>query len=303
MSPYSTLALKGGLFFTGSATSWSWQIVGGPCDQLFAATTSPVKQSYTLSNANQKDASVNFTLSGDYTVTLTVVGTDGQTHTCTWVQHVVGPGVRFELCWDHTGTGRQGGADLDLHVHRSGTTKPWFDGNDDCFYNNCAAASFSPLCRFGGCLDWGYADSPLAQCQGAGGWSSGCHNPRLDIDNISTVGKPENTNIDVPKNGDSFRAMVHYFGQDSGTSSTPVEEHPIVNIYCGGVLKATYGQAPDTVSGFDNGTGGKKGQMWRVADVKAQVDSSGRTTDCDITAIHPPGMTDGYYVTTDDTSY
>ena len=54
-----------------------------------------------------KDAVAHFTLSGDYTVTLTVVGADGITYTCTWVQHIIGPGVRFELCWDNSDSGRR----------------------------------------------------------------------------------------------------------------------------------------------------------------------------------------------------
>jgi hypothetical protein len=131
-----------------------------------------------------------------------------------------------------------------------------------------------------------------------------CHSPRLDNDNISDVGVAENTNIDTPKAGDSFRGMVHYYGQDSGSSSKNVDEHPIVNIYCGGNLLATYGQAPNPLTGFNTGAGDPaKGLMWRVADVAPMVDASGNTTGCTVTAIHPPATTSGYYVTNNNTAY
>jgi hypothetical protein len=247
---------------------------------------------------------------------LTVDGTDGKRYTCTWVQQVTGPGVRVELCWDKTGKSNQGGADLDLHVHRSGTTTRWFEDTagvvnlDDCNYRDCTAlASTKP--------DWGYADTNVAECRGApapygAAWNTlgTCHNPRLDFDNIDKRGVPENTNISDPADGDSFRVMVHYFGQDRGSSRTDVEEHPLVNIYCGGVLKTTYGQAPDTLGPcpgatcFNHGSGWDAGQMWRVADVKVHVDSTSKqVTDCDVSALHPTAMTSGYWVTTDDTSY
>jgi hypothetical protein len=139
-------------------------------------------------------------------------------------------------------------------------------------------------------------------------WTTGCHNPRLDVDNIMTVGEPENTNISDPNDGDSFRVLVHYYGQDGGTSSNHVQEHPIVNIYCGGVLKTSYGQSPNTLGPcpgptcFDYGTGWNAGQMWRVADVKVSV-SGGKVTDSNVTAIQPAGATSGYSVTVDNTTY
>ncbi|HZS40808.1 MAG TPA: hypothetical protein VFF06_28440 [Polyangia bacterium] len=333
--PYTNVNLKGELFFGGSAASWKWTVTGGPCDQLFATTTgNPPVQSFTLTGANTQDAVVHFTLSGDYTVTMTVVGTDGQTYTCTWVQHIIGPGVRFELCWDHTGGSSAGGADLDLHVHKSGTTTAWFGASpgspntDDCDYDDCNPDSynctpFPPLgitCPSVPVANW-YPQSALAECSGApatqGGstWSGDnmmngnlCPNPRLDVDNIDTVGRPENVNIDAPKDGDSFRAMVHYYGQDGSTSTNNVEQHPIVNVYCGGTLKATYGQTPNTLGPcpgatcFNKGQGWAKGQMWRVADVKAIV-TGGVTTDCTVTPIHPPAALSGYYVTTNNTAF
>jgi hypothetical protein len=319
VQPYTDVAMKGELFYTGSATTWSWKVVGGPCDQLFSTTTgSPPTQSFTLTGPTTKDASSHYTLSGDYTVTMTATAPGGMQYSCTWIQHVIGPGVRFELCWDKTGPT---GSDLDLHVHRPGTTTQWFadsKGNtntDDCFYEDCNPDSYQfcggtllPACT--GVPSWSYTASNINECSGAPATQAGdtwsgapgksCPNPRLDIDNVSVVGKPENTNIDNPKNNDSFRAMVHYYGNNAGST---LDEHPIVNIYCGGNLKASYGQAPNQLTGFNKGYGfpdttmpSPKAQIWRVADVQAAVDGSGNTTDCTVTAIHPTGSM-GYSVT------
>jgi hypothetical protein len=428
VAPFSSKSYHGPDFFTGTAVSWSWTVEGGPCDKLFSSSSftpaplpgQPPPQSYTVTGANSQDLSIFFTLSGDYTVTLTVVDSTGHTYTCKWVQHVAGPGVRFELCWDHQGDSSVGGADLDLHVHRSGTTTKWFatgsptlvdtpfacpnngkcnppnrfqcdTSNKNCGGKNCCAQIVNTLnpddCMWGNCTageyftdasmtqfpnlypgnpapSWGYGSSAVGNCSGSLHgylWSNAslnvCKNPRLDIDNILNVGMPENTNIDNPSNGDTFRAMVHYYGGETGTVScntttdcqlalvnstgiicdpsgshtcvysnsntftggayikvessgptktTALPVHPIVNIYCGGTLKATYGQAPSQVAGFDWGTATYGGEMWRVADVTATVDAGGNTTDCVIHPIHPPGTKAGYFVTTKantDTSY
>jgi hypothetical protein len=290
-APYSDVKYTGMDYFKGAAVSWTWTVQGGPCDQLFLTTTgSPPAQSFTITGGTTANPTMHFTLSGDYTVTMTATDSAGNKSTCTWVQHVSGPGVRFELCWDTTGS-----SDLDLHVHKPNTTTDFFktsggaDSADDCNYRNCPAGSSGAAVP-----SWGYSTSPLAECSGGPEgflWTleGSCRNPRLDMDNIITVGGSENINIDNPKNNDSFRALVHYF---DGTKLTK----PMVNIYCGGHIKATYGQAPDTVSGYMTSGEWAAGDMWRVADVKAIVDASGVTTDCDVTAVHPIGMTTGYRV-------
>jgi hypothetical protein len=287
--PFTDYVIDGTMFYPGPAQSWSWTVVGGPCDQLLFATSGTT--SYTLTGANTSQVTFHPTLSGDYTFTMTVVAADGTVYTCTFIVHVRGPGVRVELCWDTTGQ-----SDVDLHLHRSGSTVDWFDDNDDCFYSNCAASSY----LFGfGAAQWGYANSPLAECSGGPQgaiWTQvgSCHNPRLDIDNISTVGIPENINVDNPNNMDSFRVMVHYYGGS-------VVSHPMVNIYCGGFLTATYGAAPNQVQGFDQAGGFGGGDMWKVADVEATV-MAGVTTGCDITALLDP-VTGSYLIETNDTSY
>ena len=64
--------------------------------------------------------------------------------------------------------------------------------------------------------------------------------------------------------------MVQYY------SGSPVA-HPMVNIYCGGFLLGTYGQAPDLVTGFDTAGFFGGGDMWRVVDVQTLVDGTGVT--------------------------
>jgi hypothetical protein len=298
VQPYTNVSYPGSTYFMGSATAWSWKVSGGPCDQLFLTTTgNPPAQSFTLTGSTTPTLGANYTLSGDYTITMTATTANGP-QMCTFVQHVAGPGVRFELCWDTTGQ-----SDLDLHVHKPNSTTNFFGTNatsgpsgDDCNYQNCKASSG------GTAPNWGYANTALADCSGGPEgllWSmlGFCRNPRLDVDDIIFVGVPENANIDNPKNGDSFRALVHYYGISAAAST--LTSHPMVNIYCGGNIKATYGQAPDQVQGFAKAGGWAMGDMWRVADVVATVDAMGNTTDCTITALHPVGQTTGYDVSHD----
>jgi hypothetical protein len=307
--PFQNYVIDGTMFYPGATTSWSWTVEGGPCDTLLSSTTNPPKTSFTLTGANTSQLTLYPTLSGDYKVTVTITAADGTVYTCTFIVHIAGPGLRFELCWDTTGQ-----ADIDLHVHKDGTTTPWFTtnlngnnvNNEDCYYMNCKAnahyCALPPIICPSDTVDWGsaYQPSPLSECQGSpegAEWAmvGNCHNPRLDIDNISEAGRPENVNVDVPLNNSTYRAMVHYYG---GSVTT----HPMVNVYCGGRLKATYGQAPDEVSGFTAGGGFGAGPMWRVVDVTTQV-SGGVTTDCTLAPLHPSGQTTGYWVTNDDRSY
>jgi hypothetical protein len=301
-APFTAYTMDASGFYTGTVSSYTWTISGGPCDELLAPSIS-----WTLDTSTPGIAIFTPTLSGSYTVTVTMVTPTG-TVSCTFVVHVRGPGLRVELCWDKTGPSALGGADIDLHVHDSATT-PWFttaltgyDYNpDDCYYANCTASDFY---SGGTTAEWGFAGSPLAECGGGPegstwaliGGATPCHNPRLDMDNVSTVGKSENINLDNPANGDSYRIMVHYY---SGASAGYVK--PLVNIYCGGALTATYGASPDALTNFDTPGSFGGGDMWRVADVVMNV-SGGTTTGCSPTALHPASGT-GYWVTTGDRSY
>jgi len=253
---------------------------------------------FKLQGANTQTATLLPTLSGDYTVTLTVTNGAGQ-QSCTFVVHVGAPGVRVDLCWDTAGD-----ADLDLHLHKPGNNTSWFSATgssnnintDDCYYLDCKADATTPV-------NWGYAYSPLSACQGDPSgtlWSSqgACRNPRMDIDSVSTVA-PESTGVDDPSDSQTFRVMVHYFG--IGTGASKLTTHPLVNVYCGGQRRASYGASPDVVPNFDHGDGWNQGLMWRVADVRAHV--AGGFTTCDVQALHTPGQVSGYYVTNNDSSY
>jgi hypothetical protein len=315
-TPYNDYTINGADFYPGTAQSWSWKVEGGPCDRLLWQTSQAT--SYTLQGptgaaqhttviAGTNTSSLKFhpTLSGDYTVTMGVTTVGGNSLFCTFLVHVKGPGFRTELCWDTTGD-----TDIDLHIHRPGSTTPWFtkDGtndttstnlnDDDCSYVVCQAGD---LVADPNSVNWGYANTSVDNCKGAPAgqtWVQAgyCHNPRLDIDNQIDPGKPENINIDNPNNGDKFRVMVHFFGGNN------VETHPMVNVYCGGNLLATYGADPDTVSGFNTAAGFALGQVWRVVDVTTQV-SGGVTTGCTFDPLHPSGSTSGYWVTNNVTSY
>jgi hypothetical protein len=301
--PFQDYVIDGTQFFAGPVMSWGWTVTGGPCDVLLAPNVS-----YTLAGQNTSTLTFRPTLSGDYTVRVTMVLPDGTVYECEFIVHIGGPGLRVEACWDTDGV-----ADIDLHVHKPDDTSPWFttDGSTnsakvnpaDCYYFNCRATNyFCPipgLC--GDQANWGYAASPLSACVGGpegATWQlvGSCANPRLDIDNIATVGKPENINIDRPVDGKTYRVMVHYY---DGSVAT----HPLVNVYCDGHLQATYGQAPDLVSGFNVGGQFAAGTMWRVVDVTTHVNAMGVTTGCDLTALHPPGMATGYHVTNNSTAY
>jgi len=294
--PYANYVIPGAGFFSGNVASWLWTVTGGPCDVLFQTTTTPLRQSFTLTGATTSTLTFRPTLSGDYTIRVVITATDGTVYECTFIVHIGGPGLRVELCSD-----RSANTDLDLHVHKPGTTTPWFsttptgftNNPDDCFYSTCTAGD-------GGAANWGLATSPLANCSGGPEgptWTAlgYCRNPRLDVDSVYQNGRPENTNIDNPLNGALYRVMVAYFGGSGAV-------RPLVNIYCGGFLRASYGLGPDfatmTTSG---GYGG--GQMWRVVDAAPVVDGTGATTDCNLTALHPPATTTGYWITNNDRSY
>ena len=295
--PFQTINLTGSSFFPG-ARSYAWHVEGGPCDRMLFA--SAMRASYTLNGTRGQNATGDMltfapTLSGDYTVTLTVVDVAGRTVTCTFIVAIRAPGFRVELCWDTSGSD-----DLDLWVHRSGGTGD-FPTNattpgGTCYYANCRNRNPPP--------DWGYADSAGGSCREPTG-AGVCHNPRLDLDNVGMAGFPENINIDNPHNSDSFRVAANFYGSGTGSNH---QVHPMVNIYCGGALRATYGGADvggmhygaTPTTGFNHGGSDGGGSLWRVADVTF-TEPGDR---CRIAPLHRTGMTAGYCIqTNNDHSY
>jgi hypothetical protein len=290
--PFDDVMLDGTSFFTGSAASWSWTVQGGPCDAVIPVPT------FTTSGASSPSFRFTPTLSGDYTVTMRVRTSSGEELECTFLVHVAGEGLRVELCWQPT-SGLGSSSDLDLYLHEPDTMTPWFSGpgnvvspgvtlGNSCNWANCAPGLRSSLPR----ASWGLASSPLDRCDRgpAGvGWTGlgSCPNPRIDVDGHGSSFEPlhgflENINVDDPRDGQSFRVMVH---DCSGPSS-----HPVLNVYCGGFLRATIGAAPDTIT-LPGGTGcsADADTVWRAADVLVHVDGAGVTTDCDVTPIIAPG--------------
>ncbi len=229
------------IYSGGDAANWEWTLSKGPCDIVLNTTSFKMNgtATTTVSGPNLSQLTLNFQLSGSYTLKLKVTSPTHGDLECSWIIKVVSQGLRVELCWDTTGS-----VDVDLHLGKTGTTADWFStttSKEDCYYSNCKASSSG--------INWGYADV------------NGNNNPRLDIDNISDVGKPENINLDNPNNGDAFKVFVHYFKNTTKTT------YPVINIYCGGTLKATYGVQPQ-VTGFDNGEGEKdEGDGWKVVDI------------------------------------
>ncbi len=113
--PFARYLLRGAQFFSGAARSFRWTVTGGPCESLLP------RPSFTVEATDRPDLAFTPTLSGDYTVTVTVVTREGRTLSCTFVVHIEGPGMRVELCWDTSTT-----VDLDLYVHDPSNMAPWF---------------------------------------------------------------------------------------------------------------------------------------------------------------------------------
>ncbi|MFN7702115.1 MAG: hypothetical protein ACK5U8_29770, partial [Deltaproteobacteria bacterium] len=262
-----------------SPTGYAWTI---DCPDSVPSELCPA-----LATPNQRTSNVYFTASGAYRVGVTITLSDGSTANCGWTVYVRGTGnsLRVELNWD-TMTDSNG-TDVDLHLHRwtqNGVDTNWFT-DDDCYYGNCQADSFSRV-------DWGLGNSDLANCQDAPHGSGAqwrdlgyCANPRLDVDTNGTDGScnasetnpdleafcaPENINIDDPVIGQPYRVMVNYYSDHGNRAPT----NAWVNIYCGGNIRASYGRdAPFFQFASGDGSlgggfgGGPSNASWIVADV------------------------------------
>lgn len=252
--PLQWYSLDASAILPGGGSDYRWE-VRGPRN---SATRS-------VENADRPQTRVYFDVSGDYELTLTATDDKGTRTACSWIVNVRGDGLRVEMRWD---TYRR--VDMDLHLHRPGSTRG-FCTADDCYFANCIRRS-TPL--------WNYPPSTGAACPGGSGT---CQNPRLDIDNISGT-SPENINIDNPGNAETFRIMAHMY---SGSTTT----HPVITVYCGGLLKSVFGESPDRVPLTRSGSG-CGGQTWRVADVTMRIDPATGATDCDVAPLLPGGTWD-----------
>ena len=250
-------------FNDADTATWEWTLSQGPCDIVLNKVNSFVKGGKTLEEVGSIDTDngeastvvsgvgmsqfkVKFRLSGSYNLHLKVTRENGEVYECEWVIRVVSDGLRIELCWDKTGSSADGGRDIDLYLGKNGKTTAWRTGS--CYYGNCTTTSYGTY------PDWGYAETKNYDKNGN---LKTMKNPRLDMDNIYTPGEPENINLDNPNSGETFRVMVHHYSVNKDD-----ETYPVVNVYCGGTLKATYGVEPQ-VSGFKD-----ENDSWKVVEIK-----------------------------------
>jgi hypothetical protein len=216
-------------------------------------------------------------------------------------------GLRVELSWEHP----VDKPDVDLHLHRPGTTTPWA-ALEVCSWKNCTASDAS----FGVAPTW-FADPPVAPPTPVNWWldpvfeanncyfiprgvgqqwqalAQGCHNPRLDLDNATcdpaetdlesaSFCAPENINIDFPPEATWTRIGAHYYNSVNQTHDI----HPRVKIFCDGSLAAELGPAgyyepesPVTFSPADAGA-----RFWLVADVR--IDNGPYGSYCTVQPLH-----------------
>ena len=103
---------------------------------------------------------------------------------CTWIVHIIGPGVRIEMCYPESMT-----QDNDLFLMRTSTPGPWFPSSGDVFAPNpdaCSWANCEARIRGTGAVrsDWGYPKTDIANCSGGpqgDQWQDlgYCANPRI----------------------------------------------------------------------------------------------------------------------------
>ena len=251
--PLQLYVLDGPAVLGTTGTGWNWTLRAPP-NSAVRGVAAPTA------------ARTTFTpdVSGDYLVSVTFTDDKGNTQGCSWIVKVRGKGLRVEMRWNTFGS-----VDIDLHLHRAGSTASWCDMADTCYYANCAGAF--------GSINWGYPNSTGLDCPGGTGT---CKNPRLDLDNISSS-SPENINLDNPRNGETFRVMAHMYGGSAAT-------RPVITIYCGGLVRAVFGEAPDPVTLTRSG-GSCGGDTWRVADVTMIVDAGTGLMDCTVAPIVSSG--------------
>jgi hypothetical protein len=306
----SDLSTGLGNFGTG-ALSESWEVT---CPDAFASCALPAPP-----------PSFQPVAVGEHGVLYTKM-TVGGPEQCTYSLFAGGPGsLRVELHWENDLGGS--GVDLDLHLHRPGTTTPWggTQGSpEDCAWDNCTANTFAVP---GAGPDWFSGSQPPAPVswyldpvlgdngcyfapKGQGAlWQAiglGCHNPRLDVEQIScdpTDLDPsslqfcagEVSSIDFMPQLTWTRVAVHYYS--AGAQTYPV--HPAVKIFCHGLLAAELGPAgyyspesPVTFSAADAFT-----LFWVVADVAFGHDAYG-TPRCLVEPVYADAATRTPFLTT-----
>jgi hypothetical protein len=324
--PYSDVALKQG---TGNFSSNA--LVG---TETYTVTCPPGVSQCPMVTAPDVFKPLQ---SGEYSVTYTkYVAGDPNPKSCDFPLFVGAPGLRVELSWEHTTA--DNGVDLDLHLHQPNNTGPWGISPgvaQDCTWSNCVVDDFSPPQSIGS-PHW-FADPPAMPptpvnwfkdlihpenntCyndpRGVGAeWQAlnlGCHNPRLDADNITcdysitdpnnySFCTPENINVDFPPVGQWFRVGVHYYNNHG----LNYDVHPELKIFCNGALAGHLGpqgyyvpEAPITFEPSDGaGVGGNR--FWIAADVAFTDDKCGGTS-CTVRPVYSDAAQKTPFFTIDD---
>lgn len=269
IKPDEVASLDGASFVEGDVRSYHWTLQEEDCDAVVQ------NAQFTLQGANSQIVKFQPSRPAFYHFTLEVVGARGDRASCKLEVPVKGVGLRVELCWD-TSTS----TDLDLYLHEPFDQLPWFvpgstsiEGgldNTTCNTSNAAAELRVPTR-----VNWGYQDSPLTACNTPafqGFLTNGrCPNPRAADDNNQTIanGTTERMQLDNPRNGQTFRAMVQNF------NNLPARPHLFV--YCDGQRAGAF-DGPATPPNFVTGNYGVFGVMWRAADITTTVDASGKVS-------------------------
>jgi len=280
---------SGHQFNDADTATWEWTLTKGPCDIVLGTTSFTTKgattvaglsgdgtASTTVSGTGLSQFKVKFQLSGTYNLHLKVTRTNGEIYECEWPLKVESDGLRIELCWDTASS-----IDIDLHMGKNGVTTDW-NNSSECYWSNCDTSRT----YYGTTPSWGYGNTMNYTTSGE--WKS-MPNPRLDLDNRGQGKKPENINLDNPNPEDTFKVMVYNF------SSTSSVSRPVVNIYCGGTRKATFGGSPSASgTGFDYEVSINNHDSWKVTEIKWVGDVTSDT--CELT---PKFDSSGNYVIKD----
>lgn len=290
LRPYGTYQLDAREFYSGpAALGIRWQVTGGPCDAMHAAQDPGAAEagllSYELGTADRALTTLRPSLSGRYTVSLTVETAQGPL-ACSWDIDVLGDGLRVQVCWPQTGPAMAAQAvDFDLHLGREDRTLAW-GSNADCHVSTCIGAQ----------TPWAYPDSPSSACEGsrlsAEATGAGpCPNPRLDsfvgLDQASLARyRTEQVSLDTPRPGERFRIAVDYAAAAAGAAAT---SPPLVLVYCGGTLAGRFGG-----EGAATPAPQSPGQRWRVADV--EIGRGGARATCELSGLLSQGAQGGQWL-------
>jgi hypothetical protein len=294
--PLGTAApIDGTRFVSGPVTSWHWELLREDCDAVVA------NPEFVLEGANEPRLIFQALRPAPYHFTLTVQGAAGDSGSCQFEVSTQNRGMRVELCWNTSQN-----ADLDLYLHNPSDQAPWYTpgassvssglNGSTCNVANCTANLRLGLPR----ANFGYADSPLADCEAGPAATEfktlgRCPNPRAGEDNnqMLATGVAERVQLDNPRGEETFRVMVQNYGNNVA--------EPHVFVYCAG-KKAAEATPPTFPQGFVAFNVGRFGVMWRAADVTPHVNANGDTSGCSVTFPASPNGTVPF-VTINDSSY